>query len=578
MIRLSRYFELVRDASGREKMRVAVDGAALLRLALTNKGTSFPQDERVALGLDGLLPPRVTTLEEQVERTYAAFRREPTPIAKYTYLRGLQERNEILYYALLEAAPRRDAADHLHADRRRRGQERVGHLPGRARPVALARGTSTAPPTGRQELHARRRAHRRRHRLVGHPRHRRPGVGRARDRDRQARALHGRRRREPVPLAARRARRRHRPARPADEPARTSASARSASAATSTSPSWTSSSTRSRARWPRAVLQWEDLSKDTAFDVLERYRKKIPSFNDDIQGTGAVALAGLVGACAAPRPQAARRDRHRLRRGRRAASASPGRSSEGMMREGATRDEARSRVLVIDSKGLLVEGRTMEDYKRPFAQPRERVAAWGDGPVRPARRRSRRRRGPRCSSVSRGSPGRSTEAMVRAHVRTRRAARSSSRSRTRRARARRRRRTSSRGAAVAPSSRPAARSTRCASTATTCPSARATTRSSSRASASARSSPRPSEITDGMVLAAAYALAEYVANEAPRAAVSSIRPSRRCARSRSASRRASCSKRSTTASRAPRRRRATSAEAYVQSKFWRPKYLPFERA
>jgi malate dehydrogenase (oxaloacetate-decarboxylating) len=101
MARLSRYFETVRDGQGHVSLRVHLDGAALLRLSLTNKGTAFPLDERVALGIDGLLPPRVSTLEQQLERTYASFRREPTPLAKYSNLRSLQERNEILFYALL---------------------------------------------------------------------------------------------------------------------------------------------------------------------------------------------------------------------------------------------------------------------------------------------------------------------------------------------------------------------------------------------------------------------------------------------------------------------------------------------
>ncbi len=80
----------------------SLDGYALLRLAPTNKGTAFTLAERRALHLDGLLPPHVSTLDEQLSRTYAGFLREPSDLAKYTYLRNVQERNETLFYALLE--------------------------------------------------------------------------------------------------------------------------------------------------------------------------------------------------------------------------------------------------------------------------------------------------------------------------------------------------------------------------------------------------------------------------------------------------------------------------------------------
>ena len=102
MAKLSRYFETFREPDGTEKMRVFVGGHALLRLAATNKGTAFSEDERVALGLDGLLPPRISTLEDQIARVYAGYQREPSAIAKYQYLRALQERNELLFYAVLE--------------------------------------------------------------------------------------------------------------------------------------------------------------------------------------------------------------------------------------------------------------------------------------------------------------------------------------------------------------------------------------------------------------------------------------------------------------------------------------------
>ena len=99
---ISPYFDIKQDAEGREYMEVYLEGIALLRLVLSNKGTAFTEDERVALGLDGLLPPQVNTLEQQVARVYRGFLREPDPIAKYQYLRALQERAETLFYALLE--------------------------------------------------------------------------------------------------------------------------------------------------------------------------------------------------------------------------------------------------------------------------------------------------------------------------------------------------------------------------------------------------------------------------------------------------------------------------------------------
>ena len=79
---ISPYFDIKTDAEGQEYMEVYLEGIALLRLVLSNKGTAFTEDERVALGLDGLLPPQVNTLVQQVERVYRGFLREPDPIAK----------------------------------------------------------------------------------------------------------------------------------------------------------------------------------------------------------------------------------------------------------------------------------------------------------------------------------------------------------------------------------------------------------------------------------------------------------------------------------------------------------------
>jgi malate dehydrogenase (oxaloacetate-decarboxylating) len=375
MARLSRYFELVRDAGG-EHLGVHVDGAALLRLALTNKGVAFPLDERIALGLDGLLPPHVATLAEQLVRVYAAFAGEPTPLAKYSNLRALQERNEILFYALLERhleemlpivytptvgeAVQKFSALYQNARGLSLSRENIGRAATAAKNcllddvriivatdssailgigdqgyggVAIAIGklalyTVAGGVSPYRSLPVGLDVGTDRKDLVDNPAY--LGVRLARLKGEEYLAFMDR-----VVAAL-------------------------------------------RERWPRAILQWEDLSKDTAFAVLERYRRRIPSFNDDIQGTGAVALAGLTVACASQQRKLV--DERVVIFGAGAGGAGVALTiREGMKREGLDDEEARSRVLVLDSKGLLVEGRTMEDYKRPLAQSRARVAEWPIG-------------------------------------------------------------------------------------------------------------------------------------------------------------------------------------------------------
>lgn len=78
----------------------AINGFELLFEPILNKGTAFSEDERMKFGLLGLLPPHVETLEEQTSRAYEALQAEPTDIEKHIYLRSLQDTNETLFYNL----------------------------------------------------------------------------------------------------------------------------------------------------------------------------------------------------------------------------------------------------------------------------------------------------------------------------------------------------------------------------------------------------------------------------------------------------------------------------------------------
>lgn len=128
--------------------------------------------------------------------------------------------------------------------------------------------------------------------------------------------------------------------------------------------------------FPNALLQWEDFAKHTAFKLLERYRERILSFNDDIQGTGSVALAALLSAM---------KIKHQRFSDQRFVIAGMGQAGTGiasniramLMEEGLSESDARSRIFAFDAPGLLMEDTPgLEEQQRRFAQPRSVVAGW----------------------------------------------------------------------------------------------------------------------------------------------------------------------------------------------------------
>ena len=129
--------------------------------------------------------------------------------------------------------------------------------------------------------------------------------------------------------------------------------------------------------FPRALLQWEDFKKANAFRLLGRYAGRLPSFNDDIQGTSAVTLAGiLTGLRLIGRPL---REQRVLLAGSGAAGVGIGRLLRtALIADGLTEAEARQRQVFMDSGGLVWEGRSdLEEHKREVALRKDDLAAVG---------------------------------------------------------------------------------------------------------------------------------------------------------------------------------------------------------
>jgi malate dehydrogenase (oxaloacetate-decarboxylating)(NADP+) len=133
-----------------------------------------------------------------------------------------------------------------------------------------------------------------------------------------------------------------------------------------------------QALYPKCCIQWEDFANFNAIPILARYRSKICTYNDDIQGTAAVALAGIFGALRIS-GQKLTEQRFLFLGGGSAATGIAELISHAMAMEGMDIDEARSRNALFDSQGLVVTRRTdLADFKKPFAQERAPISAFVD--------------------------------------------------------------------------------------------------------------------------------------------------------------------------------------------------------
>jgi malate dehydrogenase (oxaloacetate-decarboxylating) len=134
-----------------------------------------------------------------------------------------------------------------------------------------------------------------------------------------------------------------------------------------------------RESFPEVVLQWEDFLKENALHQLARFRDELCTFNDDVQGTAAVVVAGLYGAL---------RLTGRRMRDQRVVFAGAGASTQGiaalivaaLMEDGLSRDEAVGRIWTVDSRGLVSRCRPqLEEFKTTYARPPEEVATYPRG-------------------------------------------------------------------------------------------------------------------------------------------------------------------------------------------------------
>ena len=339
-------------------------GVALLRDPMLNKGTAFSEQERDNLGLRGLLPAHVLSMEMQAKRVINNLRQLPNDLEKYVALNALHDRNEALFFRIVcdnidEIQPliytptvglacqrfghifQRPRGLFISANDRGRIPQLLANWPYQAKLIVVTDGerilglgdlgaNGMGIPVGKLSLYTA---------CAGiHPNFCLPvmlDVGTNNE------TLLS----DPYYVGLRQKR-------------------LSGAAYNEFVDEFIAAA---RAAFPGVLIQFEDFANHSAFHLLQKYRDSIPTFNDDIQGTASVALAGLFSALRVIGGKLS--DQKLLFLG--AGEAAIGIADlvvAAMMAEGTKETEARLRVWLVDSRGLVVKGRTaLTEHKLRYA-------------------------------------------------------------------------------------------------------------------------------------------------------------------------------------------------------------------
>jgi len=346
----------------------------ILQDPLLNKGSAFTEKERNSLGLHGFLPCQISDPKEQIERLYKNFAKKRTALGKYVFLTDLLNRNEILFYLFAEKnikeimpiiyTPTVGEASQQYSMlyKERRGlylsyplqdklEEIIANLPNQAIDVVVVTDGERilglgdqgiggmAIPIGKLSLYT----------LFGgiHPARTLPillDVG-----TNNQELLES-----PLYLGWRHKR-------------------------ISGEEYYEFISHFIQAlkkRYPNLLLQWEDFGKENARPLLDRYRKKILSFNDDIQGTAAIVLGGFYAACRKAKVKITDQKIVILGGG----SAGIGIADvlcQALIHEGLSEKEAYASLYIIDIEGLLhTKLHKISAAQKPYARPYQELKDW----------------------------------------------------------------------------------------------------------------------------------------------------------------------------------------------------------